>query len=104
MMNTGAAGNPGSCPANAPPAGQLISCTIDGTVICNYPGTTCACRLQGAVMAWTCISCPDHEPRNDTACTPPPGPSSGGITCPYERDFCACRTDSLWYCRCNGCP
>jgi hypothetical protein len=32
------------------------------------------------------------------------GTASGGINCPYGNDFCACRTDNAWYCRCNGCP
>jgi hypothetical protein len=104
VMNTGAAGNPGSCPSSAPASGPLISCTVDGTVICNYPGETCGCRVQGAVMAWVCITCPAHEPMNATACTPASGTNSGGINCPYGNDFCACRTDNAWYCRCNGCP
>jgi len=103
IMNTGAAGNPGGCPS-APPTGTLISCTLDGTTVCNYPGESCGCRLQGAVMAWTCITCPASMPTNATACTPAPGPNNGGINCPYGNDFCACRTDNAWYCRCNGCP
>jgi hypothetical protein len=104
IMNTGAAGNPGTCPANAPPSNTLASCTVDGTVICNYPGKTCGCRLLGAVMAWDCIDCPAFEPTNATSCTPATGPNNGGINCPYGDNFCACRTDNAWYCRCNGCP
>jgi hypothetical protein len=101
-MNTGAAGNAGSCPASAPTAGTF-SCT-DTAAICNYPGTTCACRAEGAVNVWNCISCPAFEPVNNSSCTQASGNSIGGITCPYGDGFCACRTDNAWYCRCNGCP
>lgn len=100
--NTGAAGNPGTCPASVPTAGT--SCTLDGTVSCNYADATCACRTAGASTAWACISCPEHEPANSSACTPPTGTNVGIFSCPYGIDFCACRTDSLWYCRCMGCP
>ncbi len=101
-MNTGAAGNPGGCPASVPTAGA--SCTIVDTATCNYAGATCACRGSGGSTVWTCISCPEHEPANATACTPPTGTNVGIFSCPYGTDFCACRTDSQWYCRCNGCP
>ena len=101
-MNTGAAGNPGSCPAS-PPTPGTSSCTST-TAICNYAGETCACRVEGAVNVWNCISCPAFEPANGSACTPASGTANGGVNCPYGNDFCACRSDSAWYCRCNGCP
>jgi hypothetical protein len=44
------------------------------------------------------------EPMNGSSCTPASGTANGGINCPYGNDFCACRTDNTWYCRCNGCP
>ena len=102
VMNTGAAGNPGGCPASVPTVGE--ACTANGTAICNYAGATCACRMSGTATVWTCVSCPEREPANNTACTQPPGTNIGGVSCPYQNDFCACRTDSLWYCRCMGCP
>jgi hypothetical protein len=55
-------------------------------------------------MEWSCISCPAFEPVNGTACTPPIGVNVGGINCPYGNDYCACRTDQMWSCKCNGCP
>jgi len=102
IMNTGAAGNPGTCPATAPTTG-IASC-VNTTDVCNYPGETCGCRAEGAVNGWNCITCPAFEPVNGSSCTQPSGPVPGGINCPYGNDFCACRTDNAWYCRCNGCP
>ena len=81
----------------------FASCVVT-TDVCNYPGETCGCRAEGAVNAWNCITCPAFEPVNGSSCTPASGNAAGGINCPYGNDFCACRTDNAWYCRCNGCP
>jgi len=99
-MNTGAGGNPAGCPPSKPTEMQF--CSLDTTAYCNYEGATCACRLQGAVNAWICLTCPDVEPRNASACTAPI--AAGTFSCSYGTDSCACRSTNEWYCRCKGCP
>jgi len=81
---------------------MLQSCSFDTTAYCTYPGATCACRLNGAVNTWVCLACPDFEPPNNSACTPPS--AVGTFSCSYGTNSCACRVDNAWYCRCKGCP
>jgi hypothetical protein len=102
-MTTGTGGNPAGCPGDAPAATGLQQCFVDTTLICNYPGETCGCRVAGAFDAWECILCPAFEPVNGSSCDPPTGVNNGGINCPYGNDYCACQ-GGAWYCRCNGCP
>jgi len=99
-MTTGAGGNPAGCPAAKPPA--LQSCNFDLNAYCTYPGATCACRINGAPTSWFCMTCPDFEPANGSACTLPS--ATGTFSCPYGSDSCTCQGGSGWNCRCNGCP